>query len=253
MLTSTIFALLGVGASSFAPARLARPPRAAPPSMNLFGDFFDDGKLKPQAPYERPLYPPLVKKEAASYVLQEKMFSLSGEDFRVRDVGGAEVIQVAGGNVNLGGVVVDKMYFKDARGAQFCSVERRILATTTCYDIYVDGACVAKIDREMFSAAPEYKFYYEGDLNPFPDFKAEGSFSARKYTFKNGGGETIARVSRGEEAVRDVDTYTVEVAAGVDAAAIVACAVVIDEDHDEEDAKKAKEAKEEGGGGGWFG
>ena len=64
MLTSTIFALLGVGASSFAPARLARPPRAAPPSMNLFGDFFDDGKLKPQAPYERPLYPPLVKKEA---------------------------------------------------------------------------------------------------------------------------------------------------------------------------------------------
>ena len=37
------------------------------------------------------------------------------------------------------------------------------------------------------------------------------------------------------------------VAAGVDAAAIVALAVVIDEDHDEADAKKAKEEKEEGG------
>ena len=241
-------------ASSGTPTmRLASRPRVPQVQMNWFGDVFDQ-KLKPQKPYERPLLPSLVKKDVASYVLQEKMLSFSGEDFRVRDAAGEEVMRIEGANVNLPGVgVIDKLGFKDAKGRKFCSVERRILATTTCYDIYVDGACVAKIDREMFSAAPEYKFYYEGDLNPFPDFKAEGSFSARKYTFKNGGGETIARVSRGEEAVRDVDTYTVEVAAGVDAAAIVACAVVIDEDHDEEDAKKAKEAKEEGGGGGWFG
>ena len=82
-------------------------------------------------------------------------------------------------------------------------------------------------------------------MNPFADFEAEGSFSDRKYTFK-AGFDTIARVQRLEEAVRDVDQYQVEVAAGVDAAAIIACAVIIDEDHDEEDAKKKKEE-----GGGW--
>ena len=62
--------------------------------VDIFGDFFDDSKLKPQTPYERPLFPPLVKNEAASYVLQEKMFSLSGEDFRVRDLEGNEVITI---------------------------------------------------------------------------------------------------------------------------------------------------------------
>lgn len=52
---------------------------------------------------------------------------------------------------------------------------------------------------------------------------------------------------RAPEIVNDLDTYVVDVAAGVDAAAILAVAVIIDEDHDEEDAKKAKEEKESGG------
>lgn len=204
--------------------------------MNIFGDLFDGDKLKPQNPPERPLHAPLIKENADSYVLQENMFSMSGEDFRVRNTAGDTVINIVGRNINIAGKVVDKLEFQDSAGSKFASVERRILATTTCYDIYNNGGeCVAKIDREMFSATPEYKFFYEGDLNPFPDFKAAGSFSERRYTFKNGLGETIARVSRGEEMVRDLDSYQVEVAAGVDAAAIVAVAVVIDEDRDEND------------------
>lgn len=218
-------------------------------AMNIFGDLLGDDKLKEQKPYERPLLPSLVKKEASSYVLAEKLFSWSGEDFKVRDTSGEEVVQIQGSNVNIGGLVVDKLYFKDHEGAEFCSVERRIIAATTCYDIYRDGECIAKVDRELFSATPQYKFFYEGDANPFPDFTASGTFSDRKYTFKTGFGETIARVSRGEEAFKDVDTYQVEVAAGVDAAAIIAVAVVIDEDHDEADAsEKQEEAKKEGGG-----
>ena len=143
---SAVFSLSTVVATvAFMPAprRIARVP---PPRMNLFGDLFDDSKLKPQKPYERPLFAPLVKDEAASYQLQEKMFSLSGEDFRVRDIHGDEVIQIGGANINIGGVVVDKMYFKDASGKQFCSVERRILATTTCYDICEYGG-VSSVER----------------------------------------------------------------------------------------------------------
>ena len=37
------------------------------------------------------------------------------------------------------------------------------------------------------------RFYYEGDLNPFPDYTAEGSFSERQYTFKSGGGDSVGR------------------------------------------------------------
>jgi len=57
------------------------------------------------------------------------------------------------------------------------------------------------------------------------------------------------RSPRPSQLVTDLDTYVVDVAAGVDAAAILAMAVIIDEDHDEEDAKRAKE--EASGGGGW--
>ena len=83
--------------------------------------------------------------------------------------------------------------------------------------------------------------YQARNANPFPDFKAEGSFSSRTYTFYAGLGDKIARVSRGQEAFRDVDTYQVEVAAGVDAAAVLAMAVIIDEDHDEMDDKEREQ------------
>mmetsp|Transcript_38379 Transcript_38379/g.127072 ORF Transcript_38379/g.127072 Transcript_38379/m.127072 type:complete len:253 (-) Transcript_38379:151-909(-) len=235
------------------PMRLPPSPlaRSGPISANLFGDIMGDA-LKEQKPYDRPLLPSLVKKQPASYQLQEKMFSFSGEDFRVRDLSGQEVITIDGGNINLGGWVLDKLAFKEASsGAKFCSVERRAIAASTCYDIYSadGGECVAKVEREWMSMTPKYKFYYEGDANPFADFEAEGSFLDRTYTFKAGWGDTIARVRRAPELVSDLDTYVVDVAAGVDAAAILAMAVIIDEDHDEEDAKRAKE--EASGGGGW--
>ena len=229
----------------------APPPQASmrsgTVSMNIFGDIFADS-LKNQKPYERPLLPALVQPGATVYQLQEKMFSFSGEDFSVKDLSGNTVINIEGGNINLGGVVIDKLGFKDASGAKFCSVERRIVAASTCYDIYSgDGKeLLCKVEREWLSMTPKYQFYYEGDDNPFGDFYAEGSFSDRKYTFTAGGlhGDTIARVTRAPEIIQDVDGYAVEVAGGVDAAAIIAVAVIIDEDHDEEDAKRKREGKE---------
>jgi len=202
---------------------------------NLLGDFFDGDRLQAQTPTSQALLPDLIKLEPEAYVLQEKMLSFSGEDFRVKNVAGDTVMQIDGANVNLGGWVIDKLTFRDAAGNKFCSLERRMLAASTCYDLYsADGkVLVAKIEREWLSATPKYKFYYEGDFNPFADFTAEGSFLDRTYTFKAGFGATIARVRRSSEIFNDVDSYLVEVAAGVDTAAILAVAVVIDEDHDE--------------------
>ena len=182
--------------------------------MNLFGDIFDDGHLKGQKPPKNPLLSKLIRKEPASFVLQERLLSLSGEDFVVRDIAGGVVLKIDGANVKIGGVVIDKLGFKDNKGAKFMSVERRILATTTCYDIYNNnGEVVAKIDRELFALTPTYKFFYEGDSNPFPDYYAEGSFSDRQYTFKSGSGAVIGRAFRAVEAFRDVDKYQVEVLA----------------------------------------
>ena len=206
---------------------------------NIFGDIFGDGtKLRNQKKPERPHLPKLICEGPSAYILQEKLFSFSGEDFVVRDIAGNVVIMIDGDNINLAGLVIDKLNFKDSKGSKFMSVERRLLAATTCYDIYDNGGkCVAKIDRELFSLTPSYKFYYENDMNPFPDYRAEGSFSDRQYTFKAGNGDTIARSFRAEEAFKDVDKYQLEIAAGVDVAALLAMAVIIDEDHDEKGAK----------------
>ena len=114
--------------------------------------------------------------------------SFSGEDFRVKNTDGDEVLRIDGGNINLGGLVIDKLAFKvpatgeqafsverrtlnltqtqiqtltlilskvPATGEKAFSVERRIVATTTCYDVYKEGECVAKIEREMFSLTPK--------------------------------------------------------------------------------------------------
>lgn len=255
----------------------APAPRMAP-QMNLFGDLFDD-KLKGMKEPERPLLPALIRTDPAVYQLQEKMFSFSGEDFNVKDLSGEVVINIEGANLNIGGMVIDKLGFKDASGTKFCSVERRVIAASTCYDIYsADGKeLLCKVEREWLSMTPKYQFYYEGDAcgtscldrvcgppcwllaahmetacshharsNPFGDFYAEGSFSDRTYTFKAGGlgGETIARVRRAPEIFEDLDSYAIEVGPGVDAAAIIAVAVIIDEDHDEEDAKRQREGLE---------
>lgn len=220
---------------------LARPPSAtrAESGMNLFADIWGGGELEKQQPPRAPLLPGLVKGEAAHYVLQEKLLSLSGEDFRVRDASGREVITISGANLNIGGAVLDKLYFKptdSAAGEEF-SVERRIVAASTCYDLYRDGRCIARIERELFSLSPCYKFVYEQGERPSCTLKASGSFSQRKYTFtREDGGQVVARVGRNLiEFFNDVDQYQVEVAAGVDAAAVLAVAVVIDEDHDEND------------------
>merc|ERR1712224_872068 len=86
------------------------------PVMNIFSDFMDGDKLKEQKPPERPLLPSLIKDVPATYTLQEKLFSFSGEDFRVKDLSGHEVMQIDGGNVNIAGKVIDKLAFKDAAG-----------------------------------------------------------------------------------------------------------------------------------------
>ena len=70
-----------------------------------------------------------------------------------------------GGNINLGGFVLDKLAFKEtSTGQKFCSVERRALAASTCYDIYSPkGELLAKVEREWLSATPKYA---DGDPTP---------------------------------------------------------------------------------------
>ena len=72
------------------------------------------------------------------------------------------------------------------------TLERRLVALTTCYDLYDDGKLVATIERDLVSFTPSYT--YKGGKD---EYRAEGSFSNRRYAIKSGSdGSLIAQVSK---------------------------------------------------------
>ena len=111
------------------------------------------------------------------------MLSISGEDFYVEREGGGRAFDIVGSNkvpFGVGGFVLDKMELK--AGGKLCgSIERRAVAMATAYDIYLKGDCIAKIEKDIVSLTPSYKFFYEAENNGNPCYRATGSFSQRKY------------------------------------------------------------------------
>ena len=225
----------------------------------VFSDFNPLGpKLKSQTPPKYALTAPTTSTQG--YAVREKMLSISGEDFYVEREGGGRAFDIVGSNkvpFGVGGFVLDKMELK--AGGKLCgSIERRAVAMATAYDIYLKGDCIAKIEKDIVSLTPSYKFFYEAENNGNPCYRATGSFSQRKYDIYARDGSEVATIGRKLlELMPDrADTYHVKCAAGVDPAAIVALCLVIDEDHDESDAARDASRKESSGGddgGGMFG
>ena len=225
----------------------------------VFSDFNPLGpKLKAQTPPKYALTAPTTSTQG--YAVREKMLSISGEDFYVEREGGGRAFDIVGSNkvpFGVGGFVLDKMELK-ADGKLCGSIERRAVAMATAYDIYLKGECIAKIEKDIVSLTPSYKFFYEAENNGNPCYRATGSFSQRKYDIYARDGSEVATIGRQLlELMPDrADTYHVKCAAGVDPAAIVALCLVIDEDHDESDAARDASRKESSGGddgGGMFG
>ena len=223
----------------------------------VFSDFNPLGpKLKSQTPPKYALTAPTTSTQG--YAVREKMLSISGEDFYVEREGGGRAFDIVGSNkvpFGVGGFVLDKMELK-ADGRLCGSIERRAVAMATAYDIYLKGDCIAKIEKDVVSLTPSYKFFYEAENNGNPCYRATGSFSQRKYDIYARDGSEVATIGRQLlELMPDrADTYHVKCAAGVDPAAIIALALVIDEDHDESDAARDARRKEGGDdGGGMFG
>ena len=168
--------------------------------------------------------------------------------------GGGRAFDIVGSNkvpFGVGGFVLDKMELK-ASGKLCGSIERRAVAMATAYDIYLKGDCIAKIEKDIVSLPPSYKFFYEAENHGNPCYRATGSFSQRKYDIYARDGSEVATIGRQLlELMPDrADTYHGKCAAGVDPAAIIALALVIDEDHDEKDAREKKKREEEQKGGG---
>jgi len=204
-------------------------------------------KAEPAIPsHMQPLDADLMHMSTTAYELEEKALSLSGEDFDVKSPKGDMVLRIGGGNrIPIGGMPVwDKLTISSPSGAMIATLDREMIAMTPTYDIFrADGSKFGKIDKAMFGFSETFELYLEGEGNG-PALKAEGTFSERKYTFKNREGVTVAAVGRGYYQTDNENRYHIIVGPQVDASLVVGMAVVIDEIHDEEN-----QAKEEEGGG----
>lgn len=199
---------------------------------------------EPQIP-SRAIDPDLMKGELSAYTLEEKGISMSGEDFEVKSPTGEVILRIGGGNrVPIPGMPVwDKLTVSSATGTEIATLDRQAIALTATYNVYrSDGSKFGKISKAMFAFTQTFELWEEGDDQPGPLLKAEGSFSDKNYVMKCHRGTVVATVARLPGfSGNNVDSYQVVVGPNVDATLVLAMAVVIDEVHDEENPAQGGE------------
>jgi len=192
-----------------------------------------------------PVDPDLMKPDITAYTLEEKGMSFSGEDFDIKSPTGEVILRVGGGNrLPIPGMPVwDKLTVSTAGGAQIATLDRQAVALTTTYDVNrADGSKFGRINKAMFALTQTFELWQEGDNQPGPLLKAEGSFSDKSYVMKCHQGTVVATVTRLPGfSGNNVDSYQVVVGPHVDASLVLAMAVVIDEVHDEENPAQGGE------------
>ncbi len=156
-------------------------------------------------------------------MVRQKMFSI-GDDFWITDEQGNRVFLVDGKALSLR----DTLEIKDTTGTVVASVHNKLLAMRDTMEVERDGQVIATVRREMFSPLHHRCSI---DLAGGGELEAVGNLTGREYDIQ-GGGHTLARVSRSWFQMRD--TYGVDVAPGEDDAMLLAAAVCLDRIHEEE-------------------
>ena len=228
-----------------------RPRGTLPLAMNLFsdlGDLLSGGKLEAQTeplPYGAPLAP-LEQSSSRTLAIQERAISFTGEDFNVYDENNQLYAKVSGAMLHLPGK--DQMKIQIG-GATAVVLDRKLVAMTPTYDILRgNGEKIGWIEKATIALTDTFDVYLEGSgVGPFkapPMFKVEGDFLDRRFVFKNGKGQVVAKVTMDQLIEFDAfNHYQVQIAPGMDAALVIACACAVDEEFDEEH-KKRREARE---------
>jgi uncharacterized protein YxjI len=162
------------------------------------------------------------------YAVREKLFSI-GEDFWITDDQGSRAFLADGKAMSLRQTVE----FKDASGAVVAVIRKKLLAMRETMEIERNGAPAATVRKALVSPLHHKS---DIDLADGGQLEAVGNILDKEFEI-NGGGRTLARVSRAWFTVRD--TYGVEVAPGEDDVLLLAVAVALDRiQHDEDERRR---------------
>lgn len=157
------------------------------------------------------------------YVVRQRMFSI-GDDFWITDETGNRAFLVNGKAMRLR----ETFELKDPAGTVVATVRKKMFAFRDTMEIERDGAVIATVRKTVFSPL---RHRLTIDLADGGQLEATGDLIGHEFDISSGR-QTLAHVSRAWFSFRD--TYGVEVAAGADAALLLAVAVCLDRIHDEE-------------------
>jgi uncharacterized protein YxjI len=159
------------------------------------------------------------------YHLRERAWRLT-EDFVIRDDQGSAVFEVRGKFFHIGD---DLLLFDRASKQELLHVKQRVISLLPHYDIYRGGKRLASVS-EQFRLFGE-RFKVKGDDGMV--FHVNGNVWQWNFDVSDDHGNLLGRINRQFSIFRD--SYTIDVAAGVDAPLIIALAIVIEmvRDHHE--------------------
>lgn len=152
------------------------------------------------------------------FAMKQKMLAF-GDDYIVKNDEGDDVYYIDGKVFTIR----DSLDIQDMEGNVVATIRKRLLALRRTYDIEASGRVIT-VYKHMLTF---FRCAYTVDVPGPDDLQAQGSFLEYEYTFTNAAGDQVAEVSKRWLTIRD--TYTIDVADGVDPVMIIASAVVIDQ------------------------
>ncbi len=152
------------------------------------------------------------------FAMKQKMLAF-GDDYIVKNDEGDDVYYIDGKVFTIR----DSLDIQDMEGNTVATIRKRLLALRRTYDIDIGGR-VTTVYKHMLTF---FRCSYTVDVPGPDDLQAQGNFFEYEYTFTNDAGDKVGEVSKRWLTIRD--TYTIDVADGVDPVMIIASAVVIDQ------------------------
>jgi uncharacterized protein YxjI len=208
-----------------------------------------DGPLIQQAPPCKP-YWSCRSTGAWGFILQQRLFSLSGNDFKVRNMLGQDVVVVSGKVLTLS----RRTMIRGVDGSPIVEISKKILGFHSTHYLTnpATGKVIATARLRLSSYFPRIELY-EGEAYDQPAalmFTLGGDIFGFRWSVISKYNQCVAKAVHTSGFAGGFntygynimpDTYMVDVAAGVDSIFVLALVVIMEEIHEErEDSARSR-------------
>jgi uncharacterized protein YxjI len=191
-----------------------------------------DGPLMMQAPPSNPFCGGLVVPQHAGqwgFLLQQRLFSMSGNDFTVRNLLGQNVVVISGKVFSLS----KRTMVRGVDGSPIVEISKKLVGFHSTHYLTnpTTGQIIATARKRLGTFYPKIELY-EGEAYDQPAalmLTLGGDVFGFRWSVINKYDQCVAKAVQTGGFFMGPDTYMVDVAAGVDSIFILALVIIMDE------------------------